>query len=109
MSSSGEDYGSMQGSFVDDIDSDFGEDVVEYDVDENGNPINAKSKVTKGDPIGKKLPQDKEVKDENPEARKKRKRLEKLDKKISTLGKKHEREGVVKMLHPSDIKNKHKR
>ena len=78
-SSSGEDYGSMQGSFVDDLDSDFGECVAEYDVDENGNPLNPKGTITKGESVREK-PQEKT--EEDPEARKKRKRLEKLDKKI---------------------------
>lgn len=95
MSSSGEDYGSMQGSFVDDLDSDFGECVAEYDVDENGNPLNAKGNVTKGESVRDKPVESKP--EEDPEARKKRKRLEKLDKKIKGLAKKHEKEGGVKM------------
>jgi len=41
--------------------------------------------------------------------RKKRKRLEKLDKKIKSLSTKHKAEGTVKMDNPNDIKNKHKR
>ena len=44
----------------------------------------------------------------DPEARKKQKRLEKLDKKIKSLSKRHEKEGTVRMENPSEIKNKHK-
>jgi len=36
-------------------------------------------------------------KEEDPETRKKRKRLEKLDRKINGLSKSHAKEGVVKM------------
>ena len=45
----------------------------------------------------------------DPEARKKQKRLEKLDTKIKALSTRHEKEGTVRMENPSEIKNKHKR
>lgn len=89
------------------LDSDFADEMVEYDVDSDGNPIGAKQGVSRGDSVSNKPETPKEP--EDPEARKKKKRLEKLDSKIKSLTKKHEKEGGVKMQHPSDIKNKHKR
>ena len=77
------------------LDSDFADEMVEYDVDSDGNPINAKQGVSRGDSVTNKP--EKEAVSEDPEARKKKKRLEKLDSKIKSLTKKHEKEGGVKM------------
>jgi hypothetical protein len=47
--------------------------------------------------------------EEDPEARRKRKRLEKLDKKIKELTKAKKKERAVKLDRPAEIKNKQKR
>lgn len=77
--------------------------VAEYEVDEDGNPLNLKP-ISREDKKSKKNEPKEEI--ENAETKKKRKRLEKLDRKIKALAKRHEKEGGVKMEHPSDIKNK---
>ena len=81
--------------------SDFGEMVDEYEVDSDGNPLDA-PKIGKSKPAVK-------VEKEDADNKRRRKTLEKLDKKIKALQKKHEKEGTVKMANPSEIKNKQKR
>jgi ribosome production factor 1 len=100
------DYGSFSDGSGGDLGSDFGEQVCEYELDKHGNPIGAQGKVVEsGDPKRKAD----ERPDEDPEARKKRKRLEKLDRKIKGLAKDNLKKGKVVMTTPADIKNKQKR
>jgi len=100
------DYGSFDAGSGDDLGSDFGEQVAEYEVDKHGNPIGAAGKVVESHDPKRKTD---EPTDEDPEVRKKRKRLEKLDRKINGLKKDHVKKGKVVMGTPNDIKNKHKR
>lgn len=44
--SDSDEYGSVGAGSDDDLGSDFGEMEAEYEVDEDGNPLNAKGKVT---------------------------------------------------------------
>lgn len=82
----------------------------EYEVDEDGNPINAPGVVSSSGIEVKSKSKSKSSEDAvDPETRKKQKRLEKLDKKIKSLSKRHEKEGTVKMTNPAEIKNKQKR
>lgn len=93
-----------------DLGSDFGEMEAEYEVDDDGNPINAKGVVSSSGTEVKLKSKSKSTDDAvDPETRKKQKRLEKLDKKIKSLSKRHEKEGTVKMTNPAEIKNKQKR
>ena len=101
--SDSDEYGSVGAWSDDDLGSDFGEMEAEYEVDEDGNPLNAKGKVTSE---GETKVKGKKEESVDPETRKKQKRLEKLDKKIKALSKRHEKEGSVKMENPSEIKNK---
>ena len=94
----------------------------EYEVDDDGNPINAPGVVSKifkfsklallynvsssGIEVKSKSKSKSSEDAVDPETRKKQKRLEKLDKKIKSLSKRHEKEGTVKMTNPAEIKNK---
>ena len=90
-----------------DISSDFGEMVEEFPMDENDNPILPKGAVrTDGKTGVSKEPKNPEL---TLEERRKQKRLEKLDKKIKSVTKKHDKEKSIKIQNPTDIRNKHKR
>ena len=79
----------------DSLSSDFGQIEEEYDVDSDGNPLNA-PKIGKSNNSIKSLKQEDK---EDLDSKRKRKVLEKLDRKIKNLQKRHEKEGTVKMLN----------
>ena len=88
-----------------DISSDFGEMVEEYQIDDEGNPIIPDKKTKKkANTQAKAVPEEKTL-----EERRKEKRLAKLDKKIKSVTKKHDKEKEIKIKNPNDIRNKQKR
>lgn len=92
--------------------SDFsGECVEEYSVDSDGNikPGQEYQALPKSASIKEQKAQPKSDEPElTSEERRKKKRLEKLDKRIKAISKKHDKEKKIK-AEPKDIKNKHKR
>src|SRR6056300_262675 len=88
-----------------DLCSDFGEMCEEFSVDSEGNPTNAPA--LNGD--SKRSARDDDEPKQSLEERRKQKRLDKLNKKIKALGKKHDKERKISKEQPSDIRNKHKR
>jgi hypothetical protein len=88
----------------DSIGSDFGECVAEYDVDSDGNPLDAPDfDEEQSTPAGEKGEK------KSAEERRKEKKLSKLDKRIKQVTKANEKERKYKITDAKDIKNKHKR
>ena len=105
MSSSEDDFGNSGGGSDDDFSA---ECVDEYSVDSDGNikPGQGAKEVAKSADLLKE-----KKKDESGlslEERRMKKKLEKLDKRIKTVTKKHEKEKHIK-VEPKLIKNKQKR
>ena len=98
----------MSSSDISDISEYSGDEMVEeFEIDDAGNPIIPKDKQIKGKVHGGKDQKPKVVDESKTlEERRKDKRLEKLDKKIKTVQKRHDKEKAIKIENVNDIRNK---
>lgn len=100
-SDSGDDFSQASGS-------DFSAECVEeYSVDSDGNIKPGQDYISLPKSASIKEPKSNEP-ELSVEERRKKKRLEKLDKRIKAISKKHDKEKKIK-VEPKEIKNKHKR
>ena len=84
--------------------------VEEFEMDEAGNPIIPEEKQVKAKALGGKDQKPKVIDEtKTVEERRKLKRLEKLDKKIKTVSKRHDKEKKITIENVNDIRNKQKR